>query len=366
MTEVQRFYREGMAAAGYGPMTFALERDEQNRLKILTVKGRETTEHYGRESWDAVRNEVKEAWRQQGVDMDQETVVIFQVLLCWKDGKATEVGPYVGAGNDRMGTAWVYDDERLDPRQLGSKASGGYYMQPCSLGEFNSHYIGGVAHELGHGFGLPHVAGPKSAPRHALMGDGNHTYGSELRGEGSGTYLHPVSAMKLARHLRFAGPLPGQGHAPQCHLTDFSAQYQEGKLVLCGRVEAVPPAEGVAISNDPADVADDYDAVGWTGPVDASGRFRVEIGDLHPGVTELRVEPCHKTGGISTFTFHYTADAQGRPDIADLQTTAWLALAEKAVECKDKAVMDQASRKIEESGNSEAKNRMNNIRARLE
>ena len=84
----------------------------------------------------------------------------------------------------------MYDDQRLDPRLLSSKAPGGYYGGPCSLGEFNSHYIGGLAHELGHAFGLPHDC-QREAERAkrglSLMGGGNHTYGQEQRGEGPGT-----------------------------------------------------------------------------------------------------------------------------------------------------------------------------------
>ena len=99
--------------------------------------------------------------------------------------RAIEVGPYVGGGNRLAGTAWVYDDERLDPQLLASQADGGYTGRPCSLGEFNSHYIGGVAHELGHAFGLPHDCQKESdlARGLSLMGGGNHTYGQEQRGE---------------------------------------------------------------------------------------------------------------------------------------------------------------------------------------
>lgn len=48
MTEVQRFYREGMKAAGYGEKTFALERDDQNKLVVHLVQAARPTETYGR------------------------------------------------------------------------------------------------------------------------------------------------------------------------------------------------------------------------------------------------------------------------------------------------------------------------------
>ena len=99
----------------------------------------------------------------------------------------------------------------MDPRLLSFKESRGYYHRPCSLGEFNSHYIGGVTHELGHAFGLPHAC-----QRHddlqrgiALMGAGNHPYGNEHRGEGRGTCLTEASAMLLAYSRPFAGNVKG-------------------------------------------------------------------------------------------------------------------------------------------------------------
>lgn len=162
MMEVQRFYRDGMASAGYGPKTFALDRDQQGSLKVHLVEGRQPMRDYGRNASGAVRREVHGALAKRGLDVNGETLVIFELLLEWRGEKAVEVGPYCGGGNHLSGTAWVYDDRLLDPRQLGSKEPGGYYHRPCSIGEFNSHYIGGVAHELGHAFGLPHACQRKA------------------------------------------------------------------------------------------------------------------------------------------------------------------------------------------------------------
>src|SRR5262249_51645595 len=143
MTEVQHFYRAGMEQNGYGPMTFELDRDGNGALQIREVRGRGPMRDYGRNSSDKVGREGKEAWAKDGIDIDNETVVIFQLLLDWQGAKAVEIGPYVGGGGPRGGTAWVYDDAKLDPRLLSSREPGGYYVYgPCSLGQFNTHYIG--------------------------------------------------------------------------------------------------------------------------------------------------------------------------------------------------------------------------------
>jgi hypothetical protein len=318
MTEVQRFYREGMRAAGYGPMTFGLDRDSQGRLRVDLIRGRHPMQVYGRDAAGAIRREVQTALARQGIDVDHQTLVIFQVLLAWEGDRATEIGPYVGGGNHRAGTAWVYDDEHLDPRMLGSKAPGGFYGRPCSLGEFNSHYLGGVAHELGHAFGLPHDC-QRTAERAtrglSLMGGGNHTYGEEKRGEGPGTFLSAASAMLLARSRPIAGEQKEVELQPVCRLKDFDASFRDGTLVLTGTVDAKPPAFGIVAYNDWAAVPDDYDAVGWTCRIDNRGRFRLEIGEMRPEASQLRLKVCHANGATSQFAFDYQVDSQGRPNV---------------------------------------------------
>jgi hypothetical protein len=316
MTEVQRFYAEGMQAAGYGPLSFTLERDAEGRLVVHRVEGKLPLRDYGRDDSGKVRDEVAAALQARGVSLHHRTLVIFQVLLEWRNGTALEVGPYVGGGDHLGGTAWVYDDALLDPRRLSSRDPGGYYGKPCSVGEFNSHYIGGVAHELGHALGLPHVAGPKSERRHSLMGDGNHTYGEDLRGEGSGTYLHPASAMLLARCRPFAGVLEDSDRAPDCELQDLDARFDLGQLQLRGRLEASPPAFGVVAYNDPTAIPGDYEATGWTAAVDSNGQFNLVIGGLDPGSYELRLQVCHTNGASTRFAFLYHVNSQGTPDLS--------------------------------------------------
>jgi hypothetical protein len=317
MSEVQRFYRDGMNAAGYGPKTFALERDGQDRLLVHVVQGTHPMLTYGRNASDAVRQEVKAALAKQNTDIDRNTWVIFQVLLRWEGNKATEIGPYVGGGSHLAGTAWVYDDERLDTTLLASKAAGGYYGRPCSIGEFNSHYIGGVAHELGHAFGLPHDCQREQDRGRglSLMGGGNHTYGRELRGEGAGTFLSSASAMLLAFSRPFAGELTGASRNPDCRWNHFDAQFADAKIVLNGTVAAEPPAFGIVAFNDWGKIPDDYDAVSWTCPVAEDGHFRLEIGELRPGPSQLRLWVCHTNGTTSRFAFDYQVDAAGKPNM---------------------------------------------------
>lgn len=320
MTEVQDFYRNGMKAAGFGPLTFELERDDNRRLQVHLVQGNHPTAFYDRSSENSenkVREEVKTELKRKGVDIDQETIVIFQVLLRWEEGKATEVGAYCGGGNYLTGTAWVYDDELLDPRLLSSKAPGGFYNGPCSIGEFNSHYIGGVAHELGHAFGLPHDCERQADHLRgtSLMGGGNHTYGEELRKEGLGTFLTAASAMPLLSCRRFAAKQDADLKDSNCALSGFDASFKDGKIVLSGNIRSEPQAFGIVAYNDFAEIQDDYDAVGWVCKISEDGQFQVEIGELHLGKFQLRLCVCRPNAEPHTFSFDYAVDRDGKPDL---------------------------------------------------
>jgi hypothetical protein len=316
LEHIREFYRDGMAAAGYGERTFDLDRNEDGSLRVFIVRGEHPTEKYGRQSGWVVQQECRKSLAKAGVDLQQETAVILNPLLLWEGDKAVEHGPYAGGGNHLTGFAWAYDDAMLDPDQLSSKESGGYFHRPCSIGKFNSHYIGGIAHEMGHGFGLPHVCQKKAdrARGTALMGAGNHTWGREQRGEGTGTFLTAASAMQLSQHRLFAERLDQPRRRATCRLDQFDAKWQDGRLTLSGRLIADPPAHGLIVFNDNHARPSDYDAVGWTANVAEDGTFSIDVEELGPGKFQLRLMTCHVGGQKSRFAVDYMVDAQGNLD----------------------------------------------------
>ncbi|MCC7495508.1 MAG: NPCBM/NEW2 domain-containing protein [Fimbriimonadaceae bacterium] len=344
MQEVREFYARGMAAHGFGRLTFDLARDAAGKLLVHRVDAHGPAASYGRNAAGQVAAEVRPVLQAAGLDPQRTHVIIFQVLLDWQDGKALEVGPYVGGGSATSGTCWVYDDPRLDPAKLSSKEPGGYYMRPCSLGEFNSHYLGGVAHELGHALGLPHDKEPgagRAVPR-SLMGAGNHSYGEEQRGEGPGSVLSAASAWPLAKHPLFTGQ-PAPTSAANCELQAVEFSQEAGQVVLRGRLAARPAAYGVVAYQDPVTPAADYDAVSWAAPVAADGRFEVGVGEFKPGPTQIRLRACLTDGSASYQRWDLTVDAAGRPDLAPLRRTQLLAPAVVAFARSDAAALRTAA-----------------------
>lgn len=321
MKHVQNFYRTEMERCGYGPMTFSLEWNTPSELKIYDVRGIHPQAEYGRNDALRVRQEVNEALKKQGLDPNKEFIVIFEQLLRWEGSKAVEVGPYVGGGSNFCGNAWVFDDAKLDPSLLSSQEPGGYYHGPCTLGSFNSHYIGGIAHEMGHMFGLPHVCQLDSELRergHSLMGGGNHTFGEELRGEGKGTFLHSTSALRLTQNHAFNGIktfLKTYHHPFSLKITGL--KYENSTIQISGKVLSSEPVLYAVLYHDKKEPAADYDAKAWTVRIAPDGTFSHEITECEKNSYTLRLACFFADGTVSSISKQYTlTDTALQPDPA--------------------------------------------------
>jgi len=311
---VQDFYRKGMELNGYGPLTFALEWDAPKKLRLYEVRGKKKQEEYGRNDAFIVRDEVSNVLKSQyGIDADKEYLVIFQLLLKRDGDISIEIGPYAGSGGSLSGTAWVYDDDRLDADLLTSKEPGGYYHGHCSLGKFNTHYIGGIAHEMGHAFGLPHVCEWDSqlpVIGNALMGSGNHTFGRDLRNEGTGTFLSETSALRLSVVRAFAGDLPGAGNQTEWDFDELTAKEERNEngkrtIVISGQVTSSPKLLGIIAYNDNMDIPSDYDAKAWMTKDISNGFFKIRIDEFISAPYQLRLAGVHENGAISQLSVDY-------------------------------------------------------------
>jgi hypothetical protein len=201
--DVQEFYDTEMNKLGFSTNKLPLER-EDGKLKIHLVQGEDKLANYSYENGDKVKRELVKAL-QGKVDFDNDYILVL-CGLCKKIGENHYYfnSPYYGAGgsNHRAGLCYAADCEILDPKNLTDNKTkmqydehyGNYFK---TIAGFNTAYLGGTAHELGHGLSLPHN-GELPAQRvngSALMGGGNLTYRNDVWGGGKGSFMTLASGL---------------------------------------------------------------------------------------------------------------------------------------------------------------------------
>lgn len=328
LTDIRTFYAKEMERIGFGPRTIALDFADDGLLRIHLVRGAGPYADYKTESGQAIRAESLPVLKQAGIEGKEETIVIFCNMSNWDAEKRTisQNSPYYAGGSNRSGTAWQVDSPILNLDALADKAShvtDGQYGN-ISLGRYNSIFIGGICHELGHALSLPHCrerADERAAFGTALMGSGNRTYGENLRDEGRGSFLSLAHALQLASHPIFCGSIKDWKAKPSVKPTDLAIEQKGKGFTFSGRAIAEVPVYGVIAYMDP-EGGSDYDATTATAVPDAEGRFTLNCQALKADrAGELRITFLQANGvpsgslSATPFRYPYKVSADGTADI---------------------------------------------------
>ena len=374
MEDIRAFYRDEMEKAGFGPRTFDLDRDAQGKLVIHLVKSKEPDSAFTRSGFsqdqanDAlarqrIRADSKAVLEAAGIFPDRETVLMFCNLAKWDEQarKFRHYSPYAGLATQGSGWCFAVDSVILNLGDISKKKPMLHDAEwgNESIGKFNTIFIGGIAHELGHAFALPHCAERwDEKPRGtSLMGRGNHTYREELRDEGRGTFLTMSGALKLAGRPLFSKSNRDLALLPKLEKSDFQLSTnvtrrelssRRGTLRLEGTVQGTPPVYGVIAYFDSARDGG-YRAPTATAVPDADGRFAIEISDLAACDSgELRIEYCHVNGAVSEASAPF-AVKDGVVNLSQWERQRDLSPLIQAMIDKDLAAARAALERIEQS-----------------
>ncbi len=357
LSHVQEFYAKEMGRLGFGRSTFALDKSDGGKLKIHVVKSSSPYAQFNVESGSVIRRECLPALRKAGIDVDRETIVIFCNMSNWdeENRKMNQNSPYYAGGGLNGGTAWQVDSVLLDSDLLVDKESmltDGQYGR-ISVGRYNSIFVGGVCHELGHALGLPHNRERKDEKEvfgTALMGSGNRTYGEELRSEGRGTFLTLGEGLRLASHPLFVRSDRGLAGRREATIEDPRlTPSEDGKsFKVSGRVIASPECYAILAYMDPAG-GGDYDATTMTIVPASNGEFEMDCKALKPGAEgELRLIACTVGGGSIgdlTLSIPYSVAQDGRVDLGAFELRRHLAPIVKGLKSN---AFDEAKLALEE------------------
>ena len=285
LDDISQFYAAQLQHYGLPSTGIPLNKDASGQLVIHLVKGtRPAAEYSEAKSANEIHEAVRKVLAEEGISLRTNHVVVFTRLGNYDGTNTSHNSPYCGMGDCRSGFCWQFDSEILDPRLLTNTSQWLDDKQygHITLGRYNSIFVGGTAHELGHCFGLPHNAETRAelpVRGHALMGDGNRHYREELRHDGKGSFITLAHALRLVSNPLFSGVDKGLKErwtwTADCQFESPAA----GRLKITGQYTSSQPVYGVVAYVDP-DGGDDYDAVSYAGSLGPDHTFSFDLDNL--------------------------------------------------------------------------------------
>jgi hypothetical protein len=212
LNDVSRYYQEGFSKYGIKSNGVPFEKSG-NKYVITVVAGDLPSKDYHTGSGMRIQDEIGKKTAGK-IDLIKDHVLVFNGL-CYQREDSTYVfhSPYWGTGSSRRGLCFVADCELLDSKLLTDTlqrmkfSEQAIAFKECGVAEFNSWYIGGIAHEMGHMFGLPHDNGNPSelvADEISLMGQyGSRHFRGYLWGDKQSSIISAAGIMQLISHPVF-------------------------------------------------------------------------------------------------------------------------------------------------------------------
>ncbi len=335
--DVSDFYRDGLQRFGLANEGLPLERKD-GRLVLHVVRGKSPASAYNYESGNETAAEIRAALKET-FDIDREHVlVIYGLCREEPDGRYVFDAPYYGSGTQRSGLCHAADCELLDPRLLKETEkkvvfTEHYYPRvEKTVAGFNNMYLGGLAHELGHGLGLFHDAGSMTDEPYgtSLMGTGNLSYRSDVDSGDGAAFLARASALHLISHPFFTGSNRGRWEEIGGGVESLTFTPERDTLRIRGKVTGtIAPYAVVAYVWNTRQT--DHHARCF--PVALTDdTFDLAVTGLRPDSYFMRLTSLHVNGGTTREDHHFGFDATGTPETPRQFKWPWVvARAEKAI-----------------------------------
>jgi len=327
LNDVSDYYQAALSDYGIATKGIPFERKAGNVVFHL-VKGDHNAKAYTPDSGAIIQREIYEKTKGE-IDLSTGFTLVV-TSLCYQKDDGTYVfhSPYFGSGSERSGLCMAVDCELLDPTYLRDTVTRMVFSEmavnrkECLVAEFNSWYIGGIAHEMGHLFGLPHDFGRpyEFNPTHlSLMGQyGSRHFNDYLWNGAPTSVFSAASVMQLMSHPLMTGMTDTEDVQKTFTLTNTTTHTsQEGLRLHTHFKTNFPPYALVALLRLPT--ASEYYNRSYINTLTAPDSATIDFGQLSQGSYSIRLMYLFPNGSVTTQTKLMTVDYRG---IATLQKDA--------------------------------------------
>ncbi|GAA4335572.1 hypothetical protein GCM10023149_43650 [Mucilaginibacter gynuensis] len=238
LTAVNNFYIEEFKR--FGIKTDGVNFERSGKKYVITViAGDQYSKAYDVNSGALIQSEI--ARKAAGkIDFANDHVLVLTGLTYQRDdGVYVFHSPYMGTGSSERGVCYASDNELLDPKLLTDTVTRMRFTEranmfkECGVAEFNSWYIGGIAHEMGHMFGLYHDFGNPAeltASTISLMGEyGSRHFGGYLWGDKT-SRISAAGILQLLSHPVFTKSRREINTHTSLTLSDINLQNQDNGI----------------------------------------------------------------------------------------------------------------------------------------
>jgi len=312
MLNLQDFYAQGLSRANFGNKSFGLNLLSDTDVDIITFRS-EMTKKEAAKGFQRAKQELNQYFSENPSKKTSEHTLV--IMPSFRENPKDPGGPpFFGSG--RFCFALDYPGMSIENLGIGGID-----------GNLATKWIGGLAHELGHGLNAPHNKEhktEKSTYGTALMGTGNYTYGKEP------TYITNASAALFSSCQVFSTEKRNDWYTDVKHnLIKVIGEYKDGQIIISGQFYSSMPVSVINVYHDqePSGLnVNDYDALAWnTKPTDKSHFYvKCPLNDFfenqRKGKYELRIDFYHENGTKKGYRFNYEFDDNGIPKIEMINT----------------------------------------------
>jgi hypothetical protein len=242
-----------------------------------------------------------------------------------EDGTYVFHSPYYGMGSYKNGICYVADCELLDSKYLNDTIQRMVFSEmfvtrkECLVAEFNSWYIGGIVHEMGHFFGLPHDFGNSEEldkSHISLMGQfGSRHYRDYLWKGNISSVFSSASILQLISHPIFTQSNNSKDINSDFNLKNLKFGKSEKGIKLNTYFQTKVSPYGVVALIRPISSSEYYNR-SFINVISGVDSAEIEFGNLSKGSYQLHLLYVFPCGNVSWFNKLVDIDSNGNAKVS--------------------------------------------------